>query len=196
LLVNKATGKKFGKSEQGTVWLDPAKTSPFQFYQFWLNVGDEDVEEYLLKMTLLSRAEIDAVLELHTRDPKERHGQQTLAREVTMLVHGEGEANTAERASQALFGEGVFDIDTETAEMLKTSAPSSKVSADTSILDALISSALASSKREARQFLSEKAVTLNGVVVDEERKLSAEDFKNGIALLKRGKKNVSVLALR
>lgn len=195
LLINKATGKKFGKSEQGTVWLDAEKTSPFQFYQFWLNVEDESVEEYLLKMTLLSRAEIDAVLELHKRDPKERHGQQTLAREVTTLVHGGEQANTAERASRALFGEGISDMDIETAEMLKASAPSSKVSADLPVINALIASSLASSKREARQFLSEKAVTLNGSIVDEERKLSADDFKNGVALLKRGKKSVSVLVL-
>lgn len=195
LLINKATGKKFGKSEQGTVWLDAEKTSPFQFYQFWLNVADEDVEEYLLKMTLLSRAEIDAVLELHKRDPKERHGQQTLAREVTTLVHSEQSATTAERASRALFGEGLADMDAETAVMLAASAPSCKVKADALVLDALVNSNLAASKTEARRFLSEKAVTLNGELVDEKRSLSADDFKNGIALLKRGKKNVSVLAL-
>src|SRR3989344_2885048 len=79
LLINKATGKKFGKSEQGTIWLDPKKTTPFQFYQFWLNVEDENLKEYLLKMTMLSEAEIRVALELHKRKPKERHGKQLLA---------------------------------------------------------------------------------------------------------------------
>jgi tyrosyl-tRNA synthetase len=197
LLINKATGKKFGKSEQGTVWLDPKKTSPFQFYQFWLNVDDEGLEEYLLKMTLLSRAEIDAVLELHKRDKKERHGQQTLAREVTTLVHGEEAATGAEKVSQALFGTGsLTDLAPEMIEMLKSSAPSHAVSKGAFVLDALVDSELASSKREARQFLSEKAVSLNGEIVDEKRELGEADFKNGVALLKRGKKNVSVLVLQ
>ncbi len=91
LLVNKSTGKKFGKSESGTVWLDAAKTSPFEFYQFWFNTSDEEVEEYLLKMTLLPKEEIDSVMDEQRKNPAGRAAQKRLAQELTMLVHGVGE---------------------------------------------------------------------------------------------------------
>lgn len=197
LLVDKKTGRKFGKSEAGTIWLDPVKTSPFQFYQFWFNTDDENLKEYLLKMTMLSRTEIDAALELHKRDPKERHAQQILAQHVTTLVHGAEEAGKAEKVSQVLFGEaGIAGLSQEEAETLRSAAPSQEVKAGTSIIDALIVARLSSSKREARQFLADEAITLNGQTIDDpERKLGSDDFHNGIALLTRGKKNVCVLVL-
>lgn len=197
LLVDKKTGKKFGKSETGTIWLDSAKTSAFQFYQFWLNTDDENLKEYLLKMTMLEKAEIDAALELHKRDPKERHGQQILARETTTLVHGEEEVARAERVSQVLFGEAdLASLDASALEMLKTGAPSTAVASGTLVVDVLIASGLAKSKTEARRFMTEKAVFLNAEqATDTARALSPDDFKNGIALLKRGKRNVHVLTL-
>ena len=197
LLVNKATGKKFGKSEAGTVWLDPEKTSPYQFYQFWFNTEDENLEEYLLKMTMLSKMEIAAALELHKRDPKARHAQQILAQNVTTLVHGAGKAGKAEKVSQVLFGDtDIAGLSSEESDMLRASAPSHEVQAGTSIIDALVVTRLSSSKREARQFLTDKAVSLNGETIsDAERALSAQDFYNGLALLKRGKRNVCVLVL-
>lgn len=103
LVINKSTGKKFGKSEGGAVWLDPAKTSPFQFYQFWFNTSDEDAEEYLLKMTLVAREDIDAVMEEQRANPSLRAAQKKLAWEVTALVHGSKEADKAKEASEALF---------------------------------------------------------------------------------------------
>jgi len=195
LLVNKATGKKFGKSESGTIWLDAAKTSSFQFYQFWINVADDDVEDYLLKMTMLSRVEIGAALELSRRDKKERQAQQILAREVTTLVHGEQAANTAKTVSEILFGErGISDLDADTLAMLHSDAPSCTVQEGENIVDVLVHSGLASSKREARQLLSDKGVTLGSEILREpDRTLAAEDFQNGIALLRRGKRAVSVL---
>ena len=198
LLINKATGKKFGKSEQGTIWLDPKKTTPFQFYQFWLNVEDENLKEYLLKMTMLSEAEISVALELHKRDKRERHGQQLLAREVTTLVHGAEEAAKAEKVSQVLFGEsGVSSLSKEEAETLRSAAPTYEVEEDALMGDVLVGAGLAASKREARQFLEEKAVNLNGSVIkDEKRTFVRADFHNGLALLKRGKKNVSILVLK
>ncbi|HEV7449347.1 MAG TPA: tyrosine--tRNA ligase [Candidatus Paceibacterota bacterium] len=95
LLINKSTGKKFGKSEAGAVWLDPAKTSPFQFYQFWFNAADADVEDYLLKMTLMSKRDIDEVMKEQNANPAARAAQKRLAYEVTALVHGEDEAKRA-----------------------------------------------------------------------------------------------------
>jgi tyrosyl-tRNA synthetase len=103
LLVDKTTGKKFGKSEGGAVWLDPQKTSPFQFYQFWINVSDANVEEFLFKMTLVPKKEIEATMEEQQKNPSSRAAQKKLAYEVTKLVHGEGEAQKAKTASEALF---------------------------------------------------------------------------------------------
>lgn len=197
LLINKATGKKFGKSEEGTVWLDAAKTSPFQFYQFWLNTEDEFTEEYLLKMTMLSRAEIAAVLELHKRKPKERQAQVLLARTVTELVHGEESAQTFDEVSSFLFyGAHFTSLSEEARKSLLVNAPTHEVEPEKPVIDVLIRSGLASSKREVRAFLKEKAISLNGSIVkDEKRKLATKDFSNGIALLKRGKRNVCVLVL-
>ena len=196
LLLN-AAGKKFGKSESGTIWLDPEKTTPFQLYQFWLNVEDNVVAELLLKMTMLSKAEIEAALELHKRNPKERHGQNLLAREVTKLVHGEEEAARAEQVSQVLFGEGTLEgLERRAMEVLKLSAPSHEVQAGAAIIDVLVAAKLASSKREARQFLEGEAVALNGEEIsDPKRSLGSDDFYEGVALLKRGKRNVCVLIL-
>jgi len=197
LLVEKKSGKKFGKSETGTIWLDAQKTTPFQFYQFWINTDDEDLKECLLKVTMLSKMEIDAALELHKRDPKPRHGQQLLAREATVLVHGEDEAAKAEQVSQVLFGENTLQqLDESSLAMLRSAAPSQEVQQGMTIIEALVVARLSSSKREARHYLAEKAIALNGqVVTDPKRELGAADFYNGIALLTRGKRNVSILTL-
>lgn len=193
-LIVDASGKKFGKSERGTVWLDAEKTSPFQFYQFWLGMDDDVLEEYLLKMTMLSRAEIDAALELHKRDKKERHGQRLLARETTALVHGAESAGKVEQVSLVLFGEGsVESLDPEMLDILKSSAPSCEARTGDAVVDVLVAASLAGSKREARQFLADGAVRLNGEPVDEKRTLAEEDFHGGVALLKRGARNLCVL---
>ena len=197
IIVDKATGKKFGKSEGNAVWLDPEKTSPYAFYQFWLNASDESVADYMKLFTLLSDMEIEAVMELHKRDAKERHAQKTLAREVTTTVHGEDEAMKAETVTQVLFGEASLDSLEEAAlAILKSAAPSYEVKEKDALIDVLVGAKLASSKTEARRFLTEKAVLLGGQVVKEvDRKFSKADFYNGVALLKRGKKNVCVLTL-
>ena len=192
LIVNKSTGKKFGKSEQGAIWLDPKKTSVYQFYQFLLNIEDDVVEELLLKLTLRPYHEIESILQAHKENPGARTAQKELARVVTTLVHGENATLSAESISEALFGDG--DLGNVDTQMLKTNAPTSAVLVGMSMVDALVTSALASSKREARQFLEDGAVTLNNKKI-EDRPLLETDFQNGIALLKRGKRNVSVLAL-
>ncbi len=198
LLVNKSTGKKFGKSEQGAVWLDPKKTSPYQFYQFWLNVEDEMVQECLLKMTLVSKPEIDAVMVMHKRDKGERHAQKLLAREVTTLVHGSTEADKVEEVSSVLFGNmSLEDISVSGKGMLLESSPTFEVEAEMSVLDVLVNANLANSKRESRQFITGGAISLNEQIIgDVEAKLSSSDFKHGLAILKRGKRNVCVLVLR
>lgn len=198
LLVDKATGKKFGKSEGGsTVWLDTAKTSPYQFFQFWLNISDDAVEEMLLKMTPLPKPEIDSIMREHAPNPAKRRAQIALATAVTTLVHGEDATESAQNISEVLFADKMLaDIPPSIAKALQKEAPSATIKLGLSIVDALIESKLASSKREARQFIEDGAVNLSGEsVTDVTCVLEEKDFKNGIALLKRGKRNVSVLVL-
>lgn len=198
LLVDKATGKKFGKSEGGAVWLDAEKTSPFKFYQFWLNTSDEAVEELFLKMTLLPKAEINKWMKDHKTHPEQRNAQRALAHHVTELVHGLETAVKVGKISSVLFvgtDNALKELSEADTTLLKQEAPSCSVSSGTAIVDALVGSGLASSKREAKQFLADGAVQLNGQSVDENKVVENTDFSNGIALLKRGKRNVSVMIL-
>lgn len=195
IITDKATGKKFGKSEGNAVWLDPEKTSAYAFYQFWFNVSDESVEEYLKLFTLLSLAEISAAMELHRRDRKERHAQRILAREATQLAHGEADADKAEQITEALFGEITLEsLDEGALAMLRSSAPSVSVVPGSPIVQVLVDAGLASSKTEARRLILENGIFLNdSAVTDAEKELSPEDFHSGVAILRRGKKNVRVL---
>lgn len=198
LITDKATGKKFGKSEGNAVWLDPEMTTPFEFYQFWLNASDESVEDYLKVFTLLSLDEIVAVMDEQHSNPSARAAQKKLAEEVTKLVHGEVNALAAREASELLFGEkNIRNVNLEAREMLKTDAPTSSVQIGETIVDILVSSKLASSKRESRQFIADGAVLLNGsAVADEKQNVQMDDFIDEIAVLKRGKRNVVVLVLK
>jgi tyrosyl-tRNA synthetase len=192
LVVDKASGKKFGKSEGNAVWLDAEKTSPYQFYQFWLNSSDESVEDYLKLFTLLEDNEILETMKEQQLYPGTRVAQRRLAYTVTSLVHGDGDANSAQAISEVLFGTG--ELSSIDANQLKNTAPMCAVAAGISIVDALVQSGLASSKREARQFVEDGAVTLNNMKVGE-RVLDVTDFRDSVALLKRGKRNVCVLTL-
>lgn len=194
LLIDKATGRKFGKSEEGTLWLDANRTSPFQLYQYLFNSEDEVVEEYLLKLTLISVNEIRAIMEKHRETPHERFAQKMLARAVTTLIHGDEECARAERVSELLFGNGdLGSLDTRAIAMLQASPLVTPVLVGTSLVEALIASKLASSKREAREFIANGAISLNGHKI-EDRSVSDDDFLNGLALLKRGKRSVSILS--
>ncbi len=190
IINDKKTGKKFGKSEGNAVWLDPKKTSSYTFYQFWLNVSDEGVEDYLKIFTLLSLADIAKVLTLHTENPSARHAQKKLAHEVTAMIHGVKAAESAERVSGVLFGEGSFSIlsKSEIAYMHKE-VPMTKVAEGTSIIDAVVALLLASSKGEARRLVEQKGISLNeSVVVDVHQTLAKKDFPGDIAQIRRGKK--------
>jgi len=196
IITDKSTGKKFGKSEGNAVWLDAEKTSPFHFYQFWLNASDESVGDYLKLFTLLEDAEIGAVMQMHGNDASKRHAQRLLAREVTKLVHGAEESQKAEEVSAVLFGDAdVSSLEKAAIATLITAAPSYKVQVGDGIVEILVGSQLASSKREARQFLSEGAVTLGTQAVDEKKVLEDGDFIKKIALLRRGRRAVCVLTI-
>lgn len=197
LIVNKATGKKFGKSESGAIWLDPKKTSPFQFYQFFLNADDEVVEELLLKLTLIPYGEVESIMLAHHKDSASRTAQKELARAVTTIVHGIDSSEKAENVSDVLFGTKTLqEVSEDARELLAKEAPRAGIKLGVSIVDALVAANLASSKREARQFIEDGAVSLSGNAVrDVNKVLEESDFQNDLALLKRGKRNASVLIL-
>jgi tyrosyl-tRNA synthetase len=202
-LVTRADGKKFGKSEKGNVWLTPDRTSPYAFYQFWINVEDADVERYLRWFTFLGQEEIAAVADDHAREPHKREAQRRLAREMTRLVHGEGELAAAEQATQALFEGDVRRLSERQLDEVFADVPSSdheRASLEgegVALLELLPQTSLASSKREARQFLETGAVQVNGVKAELARKLGPADLLHGKAvLLRRGKKNWHVTRWR
>lgn len=197
LIIDKATGKKFGKSEGNAVWIDGEKTSPYQFYQFWLNVSDDSVIDYLKLFTLLTLSEIEEVKKDFELNPGNRSAQKRLAFEVTKIVHGEENTLAAEKVSELLFGGNEnLALNDDEYKVLVENAPSQKVVEGLGIIDVLVESELATSKREARTFIESGAVTLNGVRVDSvESKLDKDYFKNNFALLRRGKKKYSVILL-
>ena len=195
LIVDKATGKKFGKSEGNAVWLDPEKTTPFQFYQFWLQVSDEWVIDYLKLFTFIPCTEIAELATTHTADPSARVAQRALAEAVTSIVHGKEAATAAVEVSNLLFGTGHSTTLSATERtMLLENAPHYPVATDTPVREVLVASGLAASNREARTFLSEGAVSLNGSpVTDINALVTADDFTSSVAILKRGKKQLVVL---
>lgn len=191
-LVTKSDGQKFGKTESGTVWLDPGKTSPYAFYQFWMNTADADVYKFLRYFTFLSVAEIDAVKEADAAANGRPKAQSILAAEVTRLVHGSAGLLAAGRISEALFSGDLSDLTEADFEQLRLDGlPVTLTSAESvNIVEALVESGLASSNRAAREFVSAGAVAVNG------GKVLSEDFliRKQAALygkyvvLKRGKK--------
>jgi len=186
LVVNKTTGVKFGKSEAGAVWLDAAKTTPTQFYQFWINCDDAGVEDYLKIYTLLSKDEVDAVMKQQSEDPRQRVAQQRLAEEVTLLVHGREAMETAKRVTDCLTGQLKLEEVEDVLEALRQEIPAVQVVQDDSVARALVESGLAISNTEARRFLKENAISLNGKKIQREQ-FEAGDFQNGRLLLRRGK---------
>lgn len=179
LIVNKTTGVKFGKSEEGAIWLDPAKTSPFKFYQFWLNADDAGVIDYLKVYTLLPREDIER-LEVSAREnPAAREAQKALAYEVTKLVHGEARAEQARNVTAALFGGTPFsELLIEELDMLALEIPTTTSS---HLLNALVTSGLASSNGEARRLIDGGAVSINGEKVSDDVQLPTP------SLIKKGK---------
>ena len=180
LVMNKATGKKFGKSEEGAVWLDPKKTSVFKFYQFWLNSDDEGTADYAKVFTLLNQDEIAEMQRQIAENPSAREAQKTLAREVTKIVHGDARTESVERVTSALFGGAHFnDLTSEDLDVLAGEIPTGL--RGTSVVELLVSTGNASSNGDARRLIEGGAVSMNGEKV-------SEDFAiNEPALLKKGK---------
>lgn len=189
LILNKATGKKFGKTEDGAVWLSENKTSIYKFYQFWINVDDEGVEEYLKIYTLLEKGALEDIMSSHNEARSNRLAQKTLAYEVTKIVHGEKRAQSVQRLSETLFGGQDYMMLTEQdfAE-LKSELKTTKASIDAELAQVLVDTELASSKGEARRFLQSNAVYINGSQLPlEKTTLLADDFIDGYLVIRRGK---------
>lgn len=187
LVINRATGKKFGKTEDGAVWLDPELTSPTQFYQFWVNVDDEGVEDYIKIYTLLPRDELDEIMARHRQNPRERYAQTRLAQEVTQLVHGEQEMRAAELATECLTGSRpIAEADETVLAIMRRELPHVTARSGDEIVDVLVATGLAASKTEARRLLQGNAVAINGQKVQREQ-LEDSDFTNGRLLLRKGK---------
>lgn len=187
LITNKATGRKFGKTEEGAIWLDPAKTTPTQFYQFWINLGDAGVEAYLKVYTELAKDEIEQIMAEQRQDASQRVAQTRLAAEVTRLVHGEAAAQTAASVTDILTGKAVLqNVDPSILDALRKEIPSIKTSDNSSVVDVLVQSGLASSNTEARRLLQANAISANGQKISREQ-FEAADFQNGRLLLRRGK---------
>jgi tyrosyl-tRNA synthetase len=188
LIINKSTGKKFGKSEEGAVWLDAARTSPTQLYQFWVNIDDEAVEDYLKIYTMLTRQEIEAIIVQHGEKPSNRLAQLRLAEEVTRIVHGEESTKVAQIVTDVLTRKTtVGEVDNTVLAALRQEQPSVKTTEEASIIETLVATGLASSNTEARRFIQANAISINGQKVAREA-FEATDFRNNRLLLQRGKK--------
>lgn len=186
LIVNKTTGKKFGKSEEGAVWLDPTKTTPTQFYQFWINTDDADVVDYLKTFTELEKEEVEKIAAEHTQNPGARMAQTRLAEEVTALVHGQEQTKTARTVTDILTGKVPIGEAGRVLQQIRQEIPHVQTQENGSVVAALVASGLAGSNTEARRLLASNAVSVNG------RKISGEqfepaDFQDGRLLLRRGK---------
>lgn len=195
LIIDKVTGKKFGKSEGNAVWLDDKKTSPYQFYQFWLNVSDDSVVDYLKLFTMLTLEQIEEVKNDFDRNPGQREAQKRLAFCVTELVHGVEPAKSAQKVSEILFaGDGLDTLSEAEKSMLLETAPNSEAKDGVNIVDVLIESKLAMSKREARTFIENGAVEVNGEkIISIDAELTAKNSKEGMVLVKRGKKHLHII---
>jgi tyrosyl-tRNA synthetase len=198
-LITTSTGAKFGKSEEGAVYLDPHKTSPYRFYQFWLNSEDRDVERWFRTFTFFPMEEVRAVVAEHERDPGKRAAQRRLADEMTERVHGQDVLRSVVEASRLLFGGAdLRAAGADVLEVLSREIPTARAAraelVGLPVLEALVRSGLASSKGDARRGIQGKGFLLNGEVPAPERTLAAEDLLHGrFVMLQKGKRNHALL---
>ena len=203
-LMTKSDGSKFGKTEEGNIWLDKAKTSPYKFYQYWLNLSDEDAEKYIKIFTLLNKNEILDLIEKHKKSPHERILQNKIAEKVTLMVHSQKDLENAKVASKILFGKStkkdLSTLDKETFLDIFDGVPKVKINRSSlikgiSIVEALsMKGSILNSLSEARRALKEKSVYINKSRVDENKILDLKDLIiEGVILVQRGKKKYLIL---
>jgi len=206
-LITKSDGRKFGKTESGAVWLDPEKTSPYEFYQFWINTSDDDAEKYIKIFTFLSKEEIEKLIEEHREAPHRRILQKTLAEEMTKIVHGEENLEKAIAASQILFGKGTKDLlaslDEKTFLSVFKGVPTfevekAKIEQGINIVDLLSEAGVFKSKGEVRRLMKD-----NGLSINQEKRNNPEDtitasdlLNDKYILVRKGKKNYSLITVK
>jgi tyrosyl-tRNA synthetase len=207
-LIERADGGKFGKTEEGTVFLSPKYTSPYKFYQYWLNASDEDAERYIKIFTLLSHEEIDCLIETHREAPHLRKLQKRVGQEVTTMVHSEADFLAAVEASQILFGKGTAESLKKLSEndllavfegVPKFTIPKTELKAGVNILDLLaVKTSVFTSKGEARRMIKGGGVSLNKIrITSADETVSADAFLNKkFILIQKGKKNYFLLEAR
>ena len=200
-LITKADGTKFGKTESGAVWLDPKRTSPYRFYQFWMNADDKDVIHYCKVFTFLSQEEITALAQATVDTPEERLAQRSLARLMTGTVHGQTGLERAEQATQALFGGEITGLSAAEISDIFSDVPSCELpktqleGAGLPITDLLVTAAMAKSKGEARRSIQEGGIYLNNVRLNEPgQSVSVQNILEGqFIVLRKGRKNYAMI---
>ncbi|MCM3116610.1 tyrosine--tRNA ligase [Neobacillus sp. MER 74] len=194
-LVTKADGTKFGKTESGAIWLDPEKTTPYEFYQFWINTADADVVKYLKIFTFLSHEEIEQLESAVQEEPHLRKAQKVLAEEMTRLIHGEDSLQQAIKISQALFSGDVSSLSaTEIAQGFKD-VPAYTSQNEENLVDLLVAAKISPSKRQAREDISNGAVTVNGEKITDTAYVLAETdrIEGQFTIVRRGKKKYTLI---
>ncbi|MGN0992432.1 MAG: tyrosine--tRNA ligase [Bacilli bacterium] len=185
-LVTDSQGKKFGKTEGNAIWLDKNKTSSYELYQFLINSDDEAVIDYLKKLTFLSKEEIEEIEKEHKKSPEKRLAQETLAKEIITFLHGENAYNDAKTISKALFSGNIKDLTDSQIEDAFKEVEKYQLEENKKIIDILTENKIASSRREAREFLNNNAITLNGEIINDENYTINNNRKYNI--IRRGKK--------
>lgn len=204
-LLTKSDGGKFGKTEQGNVWLDPAKTSPFEFYQFWLNAADEDAEKWIRIFTFLSKAEIETLIQEHKKDQSKRLLQKSLAKELTIFVHGENKYNEALETTDKLFTRQQASADSLSVEdlenmqgIIRINYSLDKLTAGVDIVSFLAETNIFSSKGEARKMIQNGGVSINRNKVEQISDIVKDDslLHNKYLLIQKGKKHYYLLTIQ
>jgi len=197
-LLTRSDGQKMGKSVHGALWLDPEKTSPYEFRQYWVQLPDEDVERFLLQLTLRSVEDIHALMSEHRAAPEKRLAQRALATDVTTLVHGAAAEQAAAEAAQVLFGGDPTTASAEALAVVAREVPSSEVTREQlgDQIAILVQSGLVASNGEARRTLTQKGFKANGQTLEETKSLLEVDFLHGrFILLRKGKTNFHLLTV-
>jgi tyrosyl-tRNA synthetase len=193
-LLTSATGAKFGKSEAGTVWLDPERTRPYEFFQYWINADDRDIESHLKIFTFKTREEIEGLMSAHAESPGKREPQNTLAFDLTARVHGEEIAARAAEAAAIMFGDGnPAEAKASTWQMLAGELPHGMLpdgfSSDYSVVDLVSESVLIKSKGEARRQIAQGGISVNGRRITEADAIAGPPLEGGYYWIQRGKKS-------
>ncbi len=189
-LVLDANGVKFGKTEGNALWLDKNKTSSYELFQYLINSDDNSVIDYLKKLTFLTKEEIESIEAKHMEQPELRLAQKALAKEVITFLHGEDEYNKALRISEALFSGNIKELSLDEIEDGFKDVPNFEINEELSLIDLLVNNNIASSRREAREFISAGSISINGDKYSDENEVITKDkaIEGKVLIVRRGKK--------